>query len=220
MDRMASMTHSLKTPLGVLKLRCDSIRLGQFDRVQTEVELLRISKEVDQLTAFINQTLQGFRGTPHSLERTLVQPDWFKGIAYDLGPIFGMENRILDLRLDTCPAWAHEPTLKAAVVTLLENALSYGKGNVVLRTRHRGRSLQIQIKDQGEGLDTLQLGELGKPFTRFRVQEAEGFQRVGLGLGLFHLACTAQRENWGFRILSKPGHGVLAILEVPVTRQS
>lgn len=220
MDRMASMTHSLKTPLGVLKLRCDSIRLGQFDRVRTEVELLRISKEVDQLTAFINQTLQGFLRTPHTPERTLVTPDWFKGIAYDLGPIFEMENRTLDLRLDTCPAWVHEPTLKAAVVTLLENALSYGKGNVVLRTRHRGRRLQIQIKDQGEGLDPLQLDEIGKPFTRFRIQEAEGFQKVGVGLGLFHLACTAQRENWGFRILSKPGHGVLAILEVPVARHA
>jgi len=118
------------------------------------------------------------------------------------------------------PALAHEPTLKAAVVTLLENALSYGRGSVILRTRRRGRLLQIQIKDQGEGLDSLQLRALGTPFTRFRTEEAEGFQKAGLGLGIFHLACTAQRENWGFRILSKPGHGVLAVLEVPLDRSA
>jgi len=218
MDRMASLTHSLKTPLGILKLRCDSIRLGQLNRLQTEIELLRIGKEVDQLTAFINQTLQGFKKNSGSPEKVPITKEWFSALAADLDPIFDLENRRLHLRLDDCSALAHPPTLKAAIVTLLENALTYGRGSVFLRTKQRGRCLQIHIKDQGDGLDSVQLGQLGIPFTRFRTPGCEGFKKEGLGLGLFHMSCIAQQENWGFKILSKPGHGLLAILELPAIK--
>jgi len=214
MDRMASMTHSLKTPLGVLKLRCDSIRLGQFDPVQTEVELLRISREVDQLTAFINQSLQGFRKQGAPSRRDPVPPSWFRNLAEEFQPIFGLEDRTLHVDLDAAGALAHPPTLKVALATLLENALAYGTGPVLLATRLQGRCLRIRVKNEGRGLDPLQLEELGKPFTRFRTQDAEGFQTTGLGLGLFQLVSTAQREGWGLRLLSRPGHGLLAILEV------
>lgn len=41
----------------------DSIRLGQFEPTLAQFELMRIGEEVDHLTAFIDQSLGGFRRT-------------------------------------------------------------------------------------------------------------------------------------------------------------
>jgi signal transduction histidine kinase len=213
-DRMASMTHSLKTPLAILKFRCDSLRLGRLSPDRADEELLKISEEVDHLTTIIETGLRVVRGGGASGPRGQVTHAWFQELAEDLRPGFDMEGRPLDLRLAPEAGHAPLPSLRAAVVTLVENALAHGKGRVTLETWRVRRRFCIQVSDEG-GLEPHQLKVLGKPFQRIRESGKEGFLREGQGLGLSLLVQVADQEGWGLTFASGPGEGFSALLEIP-----
>jgi two-component system sensor histidine kinase QseC len=198
-----------------LKFRCDSLRLGRLSPERADEELLKIGDEVDHLTTLIETGLRVIRGGGPSGPRGQATRAWFQEVAEDLRPGFELEGRELELRLATDPGHAPLPSLRAAVLTLVENALGHGKGRVILETWRSRRKLCIQVSDEGEGLELHQLKALGKPFQRLREQGKEGFQREGLGLGLSLLIQVAEQEGWGLSFSSAPGEGFSALLEVP-----
>jgi hypothetical protein len=214
-DRLAAMTHSLKTPLALLKFRCDSLRLGRLSPDRADEELLKIGEEVDHLTTIIENGLRVIRGGGPSGPRGQATQAWFQEVAEDLRPGFELEGRDLDLRLTEQAGHAPLPSLRAAVLTLVENALGHGKGRVTLETWRARRRFCIQVSDEGDGLELHRLKALGKPFQRMREEGKEGFQREGLGLGLSLLIQVAEQEGWGLTFSSAPGEGFSALLEVP-----
>ncbi|WLT31504.1 HAMP domain-containing sensor histidine kinase [Geothrix sp. PMB-07] len=214
-DRMAAMTHSLKTPLAILKFRCDSLRLGRLSPDRADEELLKIGEEVDHLTTLIESSLKVMRGQGPSGPRGQATRAWFQEVVEDLQPAFELEQRELELRLAPEAGHAPLPSLRAAVLTLLENALGHGRGRVTLETWRNRRRFCIQVTDEGEGLQPHQVKALGKPFLRIRERGKEGFQRDGQGLGLSLLIQVANQEGWGLSFASAPGEGFSALLEVP-----
>jgi signal transduction histidine kinase len=220
-DRLASMTHSLKTPLAILKLRCDTLRLGHLDPEQADATLIRIGDEVDHLTLLIENGLRVVRGGAPSGPIGRADQEWFEEVVEDLRPAFDQESRVLELNLAaTEVAEAPLPSLQAALLTLLENALGHGKGRVKVETWRHRRRFCIQVSDEGEGIEPHQLKVLGKPFQRLRETGKEGFLREGQGLGLSLLIQVAQQEGWGLSFSSGLGQGFTALLEVPASRRA
>ena len=215
-DRMASLTHSLKTPLALLKFRCDSLRLGRLSPERADEELLRIGEEVDHLTLIIENGLRVIRGGGSTGPRGQVTPAWLAAVADDLRPGFDAEGRALEVNLSEDAGHAPLTSLRAAVITLLENALGHGRGAVAMETWRIRRRLCLQIRDEGDGLAPHQLKALGKPFQRIREAGKEGFLREGQGLGLSLLVQVAEREGWGLTFASAPGEGFAATLEIPL----
>ena len=215
-DRMASLTHSLKTPLALLKFRCDSLRLGRLSPERADEELLKIGDEVDHLTLIIENGLRVIRGGGSTGPRALATPDWIRDVADDLRPGFEMEGRTLQLGLCAASGQAPLTSLRAAILTLLENALGHGRGTTSLETWRTRRRLCIQVSDEGEGLAPHQVKALGKPFQRIREAGKEGFLREGQGLGLSLLVQVAEQEGWGLTFASAPGEGFAATLEIPI----
>lgn len=215
-DRMASMTHSLKTPLAILKFRCDTLRLGRLTQDQADEELLKLGSEVDNLTQMIENGLRVIRGSNDMLPVVEVDPDWLRDVVEDLQPAFEAEGRRLELSLDETRGRAPLPSLRSALFTLLENALFHGRGTVLLESAPLRNRLQLRVTDQGEGLESHQLKAIGKPFLRLRQQGKEGFQREGQGLGLSLLCQVAEKEGWGLSFASAPGMGFQATLEIPI----
>lgn len=213
-DRLASLTHSLKTPLAVLKFRCDSIRLGRLDRDQADAELIKVGEEVDHLTRLIENGLQAIRGVKEGGPQDVVSPSWLAEVASDLSPVFEAEGRSLDLQLTPECGKAALSSLRTSLLTVLENALFHGEGRVCLASaKQRGR-IQIRISDEGGGLGRVQLNAIGKPFLRLRSRGKEGFEREGQGLGLSLLVQVAQKEGWGLSFASGEGEGFTAIIEI------
>src|SRR5512133_3979356 len=213
-DRMASMTHSLKTPLAILKFRCDSLRLGRLSPDRADEELLKLSEEVDHLTTSIDTGLRVIRGGGASGPRGQVNRAWLQEVVDDLRTGFDAEGRALELKLAPEAGHAPLPSLRAAVITLVENALAHGKGQVILETWRARRRLCIQVSDEGS-LEPHQLKVLGKPFQRIRESGKEGFLHEGQGLGLSLLVQVADQEGWGLTFASGPGEGFSALLEIP-----
>ena len=219
-DRLAAMTHSLKTPLAILKFRCDSLRLGRLTPDRADEELLKIGEEVDHLTTLIESGLRVIRGGGPSGPPGQATTAWFREVVDDLRPGFDLEHRELELRLAPEAGRAPLPSLRSALLTLVENALGHGRGKVTVETWRARRRLCIRVSDEGEGLDLHQLKALGKPFQRMRTEGREGFLREGQGLGLSLLIQVAEQEGWGLAFSSAPGEGFSALLEVPAASQA
>ncbi len=204
-DRLANITHSLKTPLAVLKLRCDTLRLGRASEAEARHELSQMGVEVDRLATIIDQALRRFRGQEPECVREAVPPEWFRRFTGELEPAFQAEGRALQVDLATGAPWASLSSLRSALLTLLENALNHGAGKVCLETKVAGHQFTIRISDEGPGLDPAALRRLGRPFQRIRKPGQEGFEREGIGLGLHLLVQSALEEGWGLEMTAGPG---------------
>lgn len=204
-EHLASFTHSLKTPLAVLKLRCDSLRLGSLPPETATAQLIKVGDEVDQLATVLDHALAGFRGTPGDRPRERVEPAWVHAIVEDLRPAFEAENRHLEAVLGAIQGWAHLPSLRNGLVTLLENALLHGTGPVRFQGASLDGRLRFTVTNQAPDLEPGRIAHLGRPFQRLRSRGSEGFRREGHGLGLFLLAQTCREERWGLGLLARSG---------------
>jgi two-component system sensor histidine kinase PfeS len=214
-DRIASLAHSLKTPLAVLKLRCDTLRMGLLSQRRAEAEFIRIGEEVDQLVVLIESGLKALRGQGAQTAKHPVPADFYREAVQDLEPVFAQEGRALEVEVGPEPHQAHLSSLRVALSTLLENALVYGRGTTRLRGEAQGRTFVLTVSDEGPGLSEAQLENLGRPFLRFRDAGAEGFLHEGQGLGLSLLFQVAGEEGWGLVFRSGPGEGFEARIELP-----
>lgn len=213
-DRMASLTHSLKTPLAILKFRCDSLRLGRLGPDESEAELMKLGNEVDDLTRLIENGLRAIRGVDLVSPEGEVSSAWIADVVDDLQPVFEAEGRSVDLRLAPDSGRASLTSLRSALQTLIENALFHGQGTVSVESWRSRKRFLIRVGDEGPGLNAAQLDALGKPFMRIRSAGGEGFKREGQGLGLSLLFQVAEREGWGLTFASSPGRGLSATLEI------
>jgi signal transduction histidine kinase len=212
-DRLAALAHSLKTPLTIHKLRCDAIRLRMIAEEDIPGELISLGAEVDQFTRIIEQGLACMREQPPA-PTSEVPSEWFENLADDFSNLFERAQRPLRLALTSRSARAAEPSLRSGLQILLENALCHGAGEVTLETScHRSR-FQITVRDEGAGLDDLQIKAIGRPFMRVRRPGSQGFPVRGNGLGLSLLVQMARNEGWGFTLASTPGKGLAATLVV------
>ncbi|MBK8724634.1 MAG: HAMP domain-containing histidine kinase [Holophagaceae bacterium] len=215
MDRLASLTHSLKTPLAVLKFRCDTLRLGRMSPDQTDEELIKLGEEVDRLTVIIETGLTALKGEASDGPRGVVGREWLQDVAADLEVAFEAEGRQLELNLSEESGQAALSSLRSALFTLMENALFHGEGKVTLESWRNRRRFVIRVSDEGHPLDGSQLEALGRPFMRFRQKGMEGFKREGQGLGVSLMCQVADREGWGLVFSSGNGKGLIATLEIP-----
>lgn len=214
-DRLASLTHSLKTPLALHKLRCDSLRIGKLTPAQANDELMRLGQDVDDLTRLIERALAALPQRAEDSGEEPIRRDWVEAVVEDLRPAFQEAGRELLLDLSPEGGRAHPDSLHSALQTLLENAYYHGAGTVRVSTRPGKRRLVFEIADQGPGMDAETLAMLGTPFLRVRTPGQEGFAHPGQGLGLSLLVQVARQEGWGFHAESRSGEGLTMRLEIP-----
>jgi len=185
--RMAALTHSLKTPLAILRLRCDGLRLGDPDRATLDAELIRIGQEAEQMAQSIQATLEGLRKPEAQVEETLVNAAWATDIVEELAPALEAEGR--ELRFESAPGagMAAQEDLRSALLTLLENALAHGRGTIILQAGPGDGGYRFRVQDEGP-----------------RLAEAPPLLPSGSGLGLHLLTLVARREGWGFQLRTLP----------------
>ena len=172
----AAAAHALRTPLAVLQLRLQTAG---------DPDLPSMRRDVEHLTRLVTQLLSLARkeqgaDTPRPAESrdlTRLARDAIVAVL----PLADACGRQIQLEAYPSPVQVHAPPgdLDEAVINLLENAITHGRGTVTVRTGVKGSSSAwIEVADEGPGVADNQREAM---FGRFRKADASS---VGAGLGL------------------------------------
>jgi signal transduction histidine kinase len=121
----------------------------------------------------------------------------------------------LPVTMDPAEPVAHEirpDALKRAIRNLLDNALKYGKtGRVSVRTT--GKSIEIDIDDEGPGIPEPELSRVFDPF--YRVDQSRSPETGGVGLGLAIAQSIVQGHGGELALSNRPVAGLRARITLP-----
>jgi signal transduction histidine kinase len=194
---LAAISHDLRTPLTLLRLRAEGV-----ENAQERDKMLATIAEMDSL---IGTTLQFARDESANEPR---RPTDLTSLLQSV--VDDMSEAGLAVRMEAAEPIIHEcqPTaLKRAVRNLLDNAVKYGKkGSAAIRTT--ARTIVIDISDDGPGIAEPELSRVMQPF--YRVEASRSRETGGVGLGLAIAQSIVHAQGGQLTLANRPEGGLRA----------
>ena len=192
---LAAISHDLRTPLTLLRLRAENV-----ENPQDRDKMLATIAEMDSM---IGATLQFARDEAATemlrptdmaaLVQSIVDDMADAGMPVKMEPV---EPVVYDCRPDA---------LKRAIRNLLDNAVKYGKAaRVAIQTVPK--AVEIVIDDEGPGIPEQELSRVFDPF--YRLEGSRNRETGGVGLGLA-IAQSIVQAHRGALLLSNRATGGL-----------
>ena len=110
-----------------------------------------------------------------------------------------------------------DPALLERILrNLLSNSLRYTtNGSVLLGCRKRRQRLILEVRDSGIGIPAEYLDSIFEEF--YQLNNPERDREKGLGLGLAIVGRLAKLLQHPVRVASRPGHGTVVSLDIPLS---
>lgn len=216
------VSHELRTPLNSI-LGFSEILASELygplgaDQYRQYAEIIRSSGE--KLLNLVNQVVEIARLQMGDIELN-PQPQ-------PLGPIIetlaeSAQQTLADRRLrlqvelgDNAEVLADSRALRTILTNLLQNATTFAPedSTIVISAERRAERLEIILRNEGAGVDPNDLPRLLRPFEQGQNALTRHGEGAGLGLAICNLACQAM--NGRMRLVSAPGEGFAAHIELP-----
>ncbi|HUZ16041.1 MAG TPA: HAMP domain-containing sensor histidine kinase [Gaiellaceae bacterium] len=217
---VADASHELRTPLALLRTELDLALRRPRSREELEDALRSAGEETQRLSRLAEDLLliaRADRGTlPVRRERVDVDE-----LLADIRTRFGSRAATLGREVRLEPGRLHvdaDPLrVGQALVNLVDNALTHGRGAVVLSAAVADGTVELHVRDSGGGFPD---GFAARAFDRFsRADEARGRGGTGLGLSIVELVAKAHGGSAGLRNLPDGGADVWLSLPGDGTHQ-
>lgn len=218
-------SHELRTPLTIL-LGVSHLAVDAGDE-KTRPLLTRIEQAGQRLGRLVDQIVTMlFAG---KFETTLDrQPTdvgaLLKQAADDVRPFIALRRQQLAVEVapETGEAQVEPERIRDCINHLLLNAIKFTPdgGAISLRAKPAGENVEIQVGDNGAGIDPAAVDRLFEPFfTGFDVSRHSSGQfeygRKGIGLGLSVVKAFVKMHGGTINVQTMPGQGTTFKLTLP-----
>jgi signal transduction histidine kinase len=200
---LAAISHDLRTPLTLLRLRTETVENAQ--------ERDRMLATIAEMDAMIGVTLQLAR------DESAGEPRRPTDLAALLQSVV---DDMRDAGFPVClkPAepvvYSCQPAaLKRALRNLLDNAVKYGKSAIVAMQR-TSKAVEITVDDEGPGIPPAELARVLEPF--YRLDESRSRDTGGVGLGLAIAQSTVATHGGSLTLSNRPEGGLRATIALPL----
>lgn len=212
-DFLSMLSHELRNPVtSVLGFAATLER--SWDRMSPARRndlLARIHANAERQVRMIDDLLQTSRIVSGDLD--------VRSRSVPLGPLVDDALDHLDLpagevTVDAEPAVVRvDPDhIRQVVTNLVTNARKYGRPPIEVTVRQRGRTVELVVRDHGEGVPAGFVPDLFERFTQASVETDQPGSGVGLGLAIARrLACA----NGGDLRYAGGDDGAVFVLELP-----
>jgi len=215
-EMVASMAHQVRTPLSTAILYASQMNkdsVPDASRIKFSNKILErlhyLERQVNDMLIFAKEgrLAMDVFSLQHFLEKV---NDNMDELISSNKLIFTIENKVqADVML------GNEDALLGAVMNLLNNAVEAkmeGAGVIIMKLSQRDQSsLQIQVQDNGSGIDSETQQRLFEPFYTTKVK--------GTGLGLAVVDSVIRAHSGSIRCDSTKGEGTLFTLLLPCINQ-
>jgi signal transduction histidine kinase/ActR/RegA family two-component response regulator len=218
---LAAASHDLRQPIHALGLLFATLAEGVRDE-RTAPLLRQIDGAVDAVDSMLNSLLDISK-----LDAGVVRPDVG---PVDLGallqrlngehqPIATLTGNGLRVRPTDAVVQSDAAMLQRILANLISNALRYTvNGRVLVGARRRGRSIRIEVYDNGPGVPEDALDDIFLEFHQLGNPERD--RRKGLGLGLAIVKRLADLLGHRVDVRSVVGYGSRFSITVPVSGEA
>ncbi|MGH2870667.1 MAG: sensor histidine kinase [Solirubrobacteraceae bacterium] len=183
---VADASHELRTPLSILRAELEIALRGEDSLAELRAAVVSASEETERLSRLVDDLLVIARADQGQLmlRCTPVRvADLMGGIAARFGPRAQQARRTLAVSASPGLESVADPArIEQALTNMVDNALRYGAGAVVLSAAQTNGTVELHVTDEGQGFPP---GFLDDAFERFaRVDAARSTDGSGLGLSI------------------------------------
>ena len=200
---LAAISHDLRTPLTLLRLRVENV-----DDAQEREKMLATIAEMDQMVA---ATLQAARDEARIEARRRTDLTALLASAVD-----DMADAGLPVEMEPASPVIYEcqpGALKRALTNLLDNAVKYGK-EARATIRSTPQAIEIAIDDKGPGIPENELAHVFQPF--YRVEGSRSRETGGIGLGSAIALSAVEAHGGELTLSNRPEGGLRASVRLPI----
>jgi signal transduction histidine kinase len=212
---VAGTSHELRTPLTILRLELDDALAGERSREDLEAAIRSASEEVSRLTSLAEDLLLIARA---DLERLPIEKEQLEleGVMRVVTARYAQLDGRVGRTVSFQPAGrlvveADVARLDQALSNMVDNALRYGEGPVVVRANMHNGSVELHVFDDGPGFPPEFLPRAFERFSRADPARARG----GTGLGLSIVSAIAEAHGGRVDAENRPGGGAHVWLTLP-----
>ncbi len=207
---LAGISHDLRTPLTRLRMGIEmTADPAMRDGMSADVE--EMDKTISQFLDFA-RTGNGDGNAAETLEPLDIQ-----ALLLELSEQYRRRNLPVTLHAAVSPAptfvRVRPQALRRALTNLIDNALRYAPGEPpLLSCHHEGKTVIIDIEDQGPGIPAADVERVKRPFTRL---DAARSNVVGAGLGLAIVERIVRSHGGELHLIPSPVRGLIARVSLP-----
>lgn len=228
-ELLANVSHELRTPLARIRVALDLANEG--DATLARESLADIAEDLNELERLVSDVLTAARldltgeqtpGSTPPLRRELVEAQTLLDKAAARFRSTHPSHR-LEMHVDggTLPVLEADPVLlRRALDNLLDNAGKYSEPETTVRllARPLEHGLQVEVRDEGIGIEAKDLPHLFTPFFRSDRSRARKTGGVGLGLALARRIVVAHGGT--LTLESQPDQGTTVRVTLPAAPES
>jgi signal transduction histidine kinase len=222
---VADASHELRAPLTVLHTRVQLLarRFDDGDTAQTKEQIDALAADTRALGEVIEDLLASASMTADDARRDhidlatvvhAVRESMFQ-LAADAGVSLVVERDGVGPTKDLV-VLGSASAIRRAITSLVDNALAHEHpgGTIAIAIRRHDDEVHIDVRDDGVGIDPLDMDTLFTRFSHGRAHTATGDrQRYGIGLALVREIAHAHRGE--ITVAQTPGGGATFTLTVP-----
>jgi signal transduction histidine kinase len=199
---LAAVSHDLRTPLTLLRLRAEAVPdTGERDKMLATIG--EMNAMVEAILSFARQD-------------TAAEPRRRTDLAALVASIVDdMADAGLPATLMASEPVVYEcqpAALKRALTNLVDNAIKYGKAAWVALYA-TGKAVEITVDDDGPGIPDEALTRVFQPF--YRIEESRSRETGGVGLGLAIALSIIQAHGGDLTLSNRPEGGLRAKVILP-----
>jgi signal transduction histidine kinase len=195
---VADASHELRTPIALLRTELELAVRRPRSPDELRTALGSALEETERLSRLADDLLLLARAEEGSLPLRRQRAD-VEGLLENVARRFAARASGAGRAVNVVPTSVivdADPTrIEQALDNLVDNALSYGAGDVVLFAHPTDNVVELHVTDRGPGFDEV---FLPRAFERFsRAEEVRGGNGSGLGLSIVQLIATAHGGSVG-----------------------
>lgn len=226
-DVVDRISHELKTPIASLAVLADTLaRRGGAAEAATDGQVRTLLREEVQRLMRLSDRLLDFARQRAGTMRLDREPgrldEWLAEIVRRLPAETGVEAGQLAFAVvpGTYAGEFDREALGEIVRNLVENAVKHGAGPVTVRLalRRAGNEAELEVADNGPGMDARTLRHLFTPY--FRADRRLAAQVPGLGLGLAIVRGLVRAHGGEITARSAPGAGAVFAIRLPLAPET
>ena len=224
-DFMNNMTHELKTPVSSISLASQMLNDASVAKSPTMTQHLSnvIKEETKRLTQLIDKVLQMSIFERESAALKLKDMD-INELVLTIAGNFALKVESgggqieTDLDAEEPYARVDEVHFTNIIYNLMDNALKYSKGALILKlkTWNEGNKLLISIEDNGIGIKKNHLKRIFDKF--YRIPTGSVHNVKGFGLGLAYVKKVVVDHKGTIRVESELNKGTKFIISIPIKK--